>query len=509
MFDNILLGLNIAFSPGNLAFCFIGCLLGTLTGILPGLGPSGAIAILLPLTFKFSPTTAIIMLAGIYYGAMYGGSTTSILVNIPGEAASCVTCLDGYKMARQGRAGSALAIAAWGSLIGGTFGILGLQFLSPYLADVSIDFTPTEYVSLMVLGMVILVYLARESMIKGLMMAVLGLLLGAVGMDLISGKERFVYHSITLMDGIGLVPVAMGLFGITEVLENLETSLRRDVYKAKIKSLWPTKEDWKRSAGPIGRGSVIGFLLGILPGGGAILSSFTSYAIEKKVSKHPEKFGTGMIEGVAAPETANNAAAQAAFIPLFTLGLPANIVMALILGAFVMNGMPVGPLFISQHPDLFWGVIVSMYIGNIMLVILNLPLIPVWVQLLKVRYSIMFPIILVFCFLGAYSLNFNYVEVVIMVIFGVLGYVFRKLRFDPTPLVFALVLGPILERSLRQTLIISEGSWSIFVTRPISAVLLVIAAALICLNVLSAFKKMKARRKENKKTEVASPVRLS
>lgn len=493
MFDNLLLGINVAFSPANLAFCFIGCVLGTLTGILPGLGPSGAIAILLPLTFKFSPTTAIIMLAGIYYGAMYGGSTTSILVNMPGEAASCVTCLDGYKMARQGKAGSALGIAAFGSLIGGTFGILGLQFLSPYLADVSINFTSTEYVSLMVMGLIILVYLAQESMIKGLMMASAGLLLGVVGMDIISGKERFSFNSLTLMDGIGLVPVAMGLFGITEVLENLEKKLKRDVYKAEIKSFFPTKDEWKRSVKPIARGSVIGFVLGILPGGGAILASFTSYAIEKKMSKHPEKFGTGMIEGVAAPETANNAAAQAAFIPLFTLGLPANIVMALILGAFIINGLPVGPLFISQHPDLFWGVVVSMYIGNIMLVILNLPLIPLWVQFLKIRYTIMFPIILVFCILGAYSLNFNYIEVVIMVIFGVLGYVFRKLRFDPVPFVFALVLGPILERSLRQSLIISDGSWSVFWTRPISAVLLAIAAGLLCLNMLGAFKKMRTQ----------------
>lgn len=485
MFDNIVLGFTVAFSLQNLLFCFIGVVLGTLTGILPGLGPSGAVAILLPATFHLEPTSSIIMLAGIYYGAMYGGSTTSILVNIPGEAASVVTCLDGYKMARQGKAGSALGISAFGSLIGGTVALFGLQFLAPYVAQIAIEFSPTEYVSLLILGLIILIYLARESMLKGLMMALLGLGLGAIGLDLITGKERFTYSCVTLMDGIGLVPIAMGLFGITEVLENLEVSLTRDVFQAEIKNLLPNKEEWKRSAGPITRGSIIGFLLGILPGGGAIIASFASYAIEKKVSKHPEKFGTGMIEGVAGPETANNAAAGAAFIPLFTLGIPANIVMALILGAFIMNGLPVGPLFILQHPDLFWGVVASMYIGNILLLILNLPLIPLWVKLLKVRYIILFPAILVFCILGAYSLNYNVVEVIIMMICGIFGYVFRKLRFEPAPLVFGMVLGPLLERSLRQSLIISQGSWSIFLDRPVSAGLLCLAGAVICINVFT------------------------
>lgn len=485
MFDNIVLGFTVAFSLQNLLFCFIGVVLGTLTGILPGLGPSGAVAILLPATFHLEPTSSIIMLAGIYYGAMYGGSTTSILVNIPGEAASVVTCLDGYKMARQGKAGSALGISAFGSLIGGTVALFGLQFLAPYVAQIAIEFSPTEYVSLLILGLIILIYLARESMLKGLMMALLGLGLGAIGLDLITGKERFTYSCVTLMDGIGLVPVAMGLFGITEVLENLEVSLTRDVFKAEIKNLLPNREEWKRSAGPITRGSIIGFLLGILPGGGAIIASFASYAIEKKVSKHPEKFGTGMIEGVAGPETANNAAAGAAFIPLFTLGIPANIVMALILGAFIMNGLPVGPLFIQQHPDLFWGVVASMYIGNIMLLILNLPMIPLWVKLLKVRYIILFPAILVFCIIGAYSLNYNVVEVIIMMICGIFGYVFRKLRFEPAPLVFGMVLGPLLERSLRQSLIISQGSWSIFIDRPVSAGLLCLAGAVICINVFT------------------------
>jgi len=482
MFDSIALGFSIAFSLQNLLFCFGGVVLGTLTGILPGLGPSGAVAILLPATFHLDPTTAIIMLAGIYYGAMYGGSTTSILVNIPGEAASVVTCLDGYKMARQGKAGPALGICAFGSLIGGTFSIIGLQFFSPYLSQLAIDFTPTEYVSLLVLGLIVLIYLARESMLKGIMMALLGLLGGCVGLDLISGMERLTYSCVTLMDGVGLVPVAMGLFGITEVLENLETTLKRDVFEAEIKNLLPNREEWKRSIGPIGRGSVIGFLLGILPGGGAIISSFASYTIEKKISKHPEKFGTGMIEGVAGPETANNAAAGAAFIPLFTLGIPANIVMALILGAFIINGLPVGPLFIQQHPDLFWGVLVSMYIGNILLLVLNLPMIPLWVKLLKVRYIILFPIILVFCIVGAYSVNYNPVEVTIMMVCGIVGYVFRKMRFDPAPLVFALVLGPILENSFRQSLIVSQGSFAIFFDRPVSAALLYLAGALLLLN---------------------------
>jgi putative tricarboxylic transport membrane protein len=485
MFDSIALGFSVAFSLQNLLFCFIGVVLGTLTGILPGLGPSGAVAILLPATFHLEPTSSIIMLAGIYYGAMYGGSTTSILVNIPGEAASVVTCLDGYRMARQGKAGPALGIAAFGSLIGGTVALFGLQFLGPYVAQLAIEFSPTEYVSLLILGLIILIYLARESMIKGIIMALLGLVVGTIGLDLITGKERFTYSCVTLMDGIGLVPVAMGLFGIAEVLENLEISLTRDVFQAEIKNLLPNKEEWKRSAGPITRGSIIGFLLGILPGGGAIIASFASYAIEKKVSKHPEKFGTGAIEGVAGPETANNAAAGAAFIPLFTLGIPANIVMALILGAFIMNGLPVGPLFIQQHPDLFWGVVASMYIGNALLLILNLPMIPLWVKLLKVRYIILFPVILVFCIIGAYSLNYNVVEVIIMMICGILGYTFRKLRFDAAPLVFGMVLGPLLEKSLRQSLIISQGSWSIFLERPVSAGLLCVAGVIICLNLFT------------------------
>jgi putative tricarboxylic transport membrane protein len=475
--NNILLGFQVALAPMNLFFCFLGVLIGTLVGVLPGLGPVAAMSLLLPSTFHVSPVAAVIMLAGIYYGAMYGGSTTSILVNIPGEAASVVTCLDGYQMARKGRAGPALGMAAFGSFIAGTVSIIGLMFLAPPLAEMALKFGPPEYFSLMLLGLVILTFLAGGSMTKALLMAAFGLFLGLVGMDIMTATPRFTLGFYFLTDGVGLVPVVMGLFGISEVLINVEAGLKQEVFQTKIKNLLPTLKDWKDSIWPILRGSVIGFFLGILPGGGAVISSFVSYAVEKKVSKHPEKFGTGIIEGVAGPESANNAATGGAFIPLFTLGLPSNAVMAMLLGALIIYGMQPGPMLIKQHPDLFWGAVTSMYIGNVMLLVLNLPLIGLWVKILKIPYPVLFPLILLFCLIGVYSLNNNVAEIGLMLVFGGLGYLMKKFDYEAAPLVLALVLGPMMEHALRQSLIMSNGSPAIFFTRPISLV--------ICLGVLT------------------------
>ena len=482
--NSILYGFSICLQPMNLLFCFFGVLAGTLVGVLPGLGPPAAICLLLPVTFHMTPTSAIIMLSGIYYGAMYGGSTTSILVNIPGETASVVTCLDGYQMARQGRAGPALGIAAFGSFIAGTLGLVGLTFVAAPLAKAALKFGPPEYFSLMLLGFTILSYLASGSMIKALMMAALGLILGAVGMDLISGKMRFTYGIMVLEDGVGLAPVVMGLFGISEVFLNIEDYVKQEIFKTKIKNLLPNLQDWKDSLGAIFRGTGVGFFLGILPGGGAVISSFASYALEKKISKRPEKFGKGAIEGVAAPESANNAATSGAFIPLLSLGLPSNAVMALLLGALMIYGLHPGPLLVKEAPDLFWGTITSMYVGNVMLLALNLPLIGLWVKILKIPYPILFPLILLFCLIGAYSIGYNVGDVIIMNVFGVVGYLMKKFKYEGAPLVLALVLGPMFENALRQSLMLSHGSFSIFVRRPISlgfliAVFLVLISALI------------------------------
>ena len=453
--------------------------MGTFIGVLPGLGPIAAIALLLPLTFKMAPAAAIIMLAGIYYGAMYGGSTTSILVNIPGEAASVVTCLDGYQMARQGRAGPALGIAALGSFIAGTVGLVGLMFFAPPLGAFALGFGPPEYFAITFLGLTLVSYLSRGSILKALLMAVLGLLMGTIGTDPISGQERFSYGSLTLGDGLGLVPIAMGLFGVAEILDNLGRSLRGDVYEREIKGLLPSLNDWKDSIWPIVRGSVVGFFIGILPGPSGAMSSFASYAIEKRLSRHPEKFGKGAIEGVAGPESANNSATAGAFIPLLSLGLPSNIVMALFIGALLIHGVQPGPLFMKNYPELFWGVVASMYVGNAMLLILNLPLIGIWVRLLRVPYVILYPLILLFCLIGVYSINNNIVEIFIMVIAGVAGLALRRLGFDGAPFLLALVLGPMMESSLRQALLISRGSFAIFFTRPVSGVLMILAAAFL------------------------------
>ena len=478
IFLNLTAGLSVALQPLNLLYCFIGVFLGTLIGVLPGIGPAGAMSILLPLTFKMPATTAIIMLAGIYYGAMYAGSTTSILVNIPGEAASVVTCLDGHQMALQGRAGPALGIAAFGSFLAGTLGIVGLQVLSPPLVSIALRFGPPEYFSLMVLGLVILTFLAQKSMTKALLLAGFGILLGIVGLDTITGKPRFTLGIPKFMDGIGLIPLIMGLLGISEVFLNVEKTFHRQVVNTPISHLLPSLQDWVQSKWAIVRGSLIGFFLGILPGGGAILASFVSYALEKRFSKTPERFGRGAIEGVAAPESANNSAASGAFIPLLTLGIPSYVLMAILIGALMIHGISPGPMLLKEHPDLFWGVIASMYVGNIMLLALNLPLIGLWVQLLRIPQAILFPLVLLFCVIGSYSENYSLVDVAMMLFFGAVGYFMRKFDYEPAPLVLAFVLGPIMETALRQSMIISEGSLTIFLSRPISAGCLIIAAVL-------------------------------
>ena len=489
LLNYLFLGFSVVFEPMNLVYCFTGVLIGTLVGVLPGLGPVAAMSLLLPATFHTTPVASVIMLAGIYYGAMYGGSTTSILVNIPGEAASVMTCLDGYQMARQGRAGPALGISAFGSFIAGTIGIIGMMLISPPLVNFALKFGPPEYFSLMVLGLMVLTFLTSASMVRALMMATFGLIVGTIGLDNISGLARFTFNIPELLDGVGLVPVVMGLFGISEVLLNLELKTTREVFTTKVKGLLPTLEDWAGSIWAILRGTVLGFFLGILPGGGAVIASFVSYAVEKRVAKHPERFGKGAIEGVAAPEAANNAAAQGAFIPLLTLGIPSNVVMALLLGALIVHGVTPGPLLLSQHPQLFWGVVASMYVGNIMLLALNLPLIGMWVQLLKVPYAILFPIIILFCLLGSYSINNSTTDVAIMLVFGVIGYLMKKISLEAAPMVLAFVLGPMMETALRQALIKSRGSFSIFFTRPISATCLIIAIALMVIPLLPWFRR--------------------
>jgi putative tricarboxylic transport membrane protein len=472
-------GFSIALQPENLFFCLMGSLLGTLVGVLPGIGPVGAIAILLPVTFKISATGAIIMLAGLYYGAMYGGSTTSILVNIPGEAASVITCLDGHKMALQGRAGPALGMAAFGSFIAGTLGIVGLMFFATPLSRFALKFGPQEYFSLIILGLTFVTYLSHGSMLKAVMMACFGLMMSNIGLDPITATPRITFGFMELFEGMGIAPVAMGLFGVGEVLFNLERKYSRAVIQTKIKQMFPSKLDWIASKWALTRGTVVGFLVGILPGGGPVLASFFSYGIEKRVSKEPQKFGTGAIEGVAGPESANNAAASSSFIPLLTLGIPPNPSLAVLFGAFLIHGITPGPLLLRDNPDVFWGVLSSMYVGNVMLLVLNLPLIPMWVQVLKIPAKYLYPLILMFCLIGAYSLNNNVFDVSIMIIFGVVGYLFRKFDYEGAPLVLAFVLGPMLDLNLRQALLVSDGRFVDFFTRPISGVTLGLAILLL------------------------------
>jgi len=483
------LGIVTAIQPSNLFFCLVGVTIGTLIGVLPGIGTSGTVAILLPITFNLSPVAAIIMLAGIYYGAMYGGSITSILVNIPGEAASVVTCIDGYAMARKGRAGAALGIAAFGSFIAGYFGICLLALMAPTLSRLAFDFGPPEFFSLMVLGLTLSTYIGSGSVLKSLMMVALGLALGVVGQDPITATPRLTYGSANLLDGLDMVPVVMGLFGLSEVMINIEQATDRVIYQAKLKGLLPDADDWKRALLPIGRGSVLGFFIGIIPGGTAMVSSFVAYAVEKKFSNHPEEFGTGAIEGVAGPEAANNSATMGAMVPLLTLGIPSNVVMALFLAALMIHGTPPGPMLLVNHPGLFWGVIFSMLIGNILLLILNLPLIPLWVKLLEVPYKVLFPLIILFCLIGAFSVNSTTFGMGVMILFGVVGYLMKKYEYEAGPLVLAFILGPLLETALRQSLIVAQGNFSIFIQKPISMVSLVITVIFLMLPLLSFLKK--------------------
>lgn len=491
--QSLLYGFSISLTPLNLLYCALGVLLGTLVGVLPGIGPLGGITLLLPTTFGMEPISAIIMLAGIYYGAMYGGSTTSILVNIPGEAASVVTCFDGYQMARQGRAGPALAIAAIGSYVAGTLSVLGLMFLAPVLARAALQFGPPEQFSLMVLGLIILAYMGTGSVLKALMMIVLGLTLAMVGIDHLSGFTRFTHGYIALGDGVSFLAVAMGLFGIAEILINLEQTVIPEVIKPKLATLLPTREDLKRSLGPIVRGSGVGFLIGILPGAAHIISTFVSYAMEKRLSKHPEKFGTGQIEGVAGPEAANNAATGGAMIPFLGLGIPSTAATATMMVALLIHGVKPGPLLMEQHPEVFWGLVGSMYIGNTMLLILNLPLVGLFVNLLRVPYHFLFPAILLICFVGVYSVNLSGTDLWIMAIFGVAGYLLRKLAFDPSPIVLALVLGPMMEQALRQALIMSRGEFGIFLNRPIAAGMLAAAAMLLLFHLFEVVRRARRR----------------
>jgi putative tricarboxylic transport membrane protein len=489
--SNLISGFQITFEPINLLSCFLGVVIGTLIGVLPGIGPTGTVALLLPLTFSVSPVTAIIFLAGVYYGAMYGGSTTSILVNIPGEAASIVTCLDGYQMAKKGRAGPALGISAFGSFIAGTLGLIGLMLLAIPLASAALKFGPPEYFALMCLGLTILIFMARGSMVKSLIMATFGLGLSHIGIDTITGQPRFTFGVPELADGVGLIPLAMGLFGISEVLLNVEQTVKQQVVETRIKGLLPNVKDWKDATPAILRGSLVGFLLGILPGAGAFISSFVSYGLEKRISKHPELFGTGVIQGVAGPESANNAASSSAFIPLFSLGIPSNSVIAILLGALIIHGIRPGPSVIQDHPELFWGTVASMYVGNLLLLILNLPLIGIWVRILKIPYPILFPLILLFCIIGTFSLNNSLVDVFFLILFGIIGYFFRKLEYEIAPLILAFVLGPMLETALRQSLILSDGSFTIFFKRPISVTCFILAIALFSTFILSSVRKKK------------------
>ncbi|GEO93183.1 tripartite tricarboxylate transporter permease [Kocuria flava] len=477
--SNLGQGFSVAFDPMNLLFVFIGVVVGTAIGVLPGLGPTATIALLLPITYTMDPTSSIIMLAGIYYGSMYGGTITSVLLRLPGEAASVVTTFDGYQMTKQGRAGTALGISAIGSFIGGTVAIIGLTFLAPMLAQLALAMGPAAYVALMVLGLFLVTSLGTGSTFKSLCMAGVGLLLSTVGQDPIDGSARFTFGQAPLLSGFDFVAVAMGLFGVAELLRSLEQTEKAQIVKTKIKNIWPSRKDMRDSAGAMGRGSVLGFFIGILPGGGGVISSLASYAMEKRRAKDPSRFGKGAIEGVAGPETANNASSSSAFIPLLVLGIPANVVLAMIFGALLMQGITPGPQLMTEHSDLFWGVIASMYIGNLMLLVLNIPLVGVFIQMLKVRQGILVAFSLLIVMIGVYSINNSAFDMWVVLGFGILGWIMSKTGFEPGPLVLAFVLGPILEKSFRQSMLVSGGSLEIFVTDPASAVIFAAIAVMI------------------------------
>ena len=483
--QNLALGFSVALQPSVLLYAFVGCVVGTLVGVLPGVGPLAGISLLLPATFGLTATNAIVMLAGIYYGAMYGGSTTSILMRIPGEAASVMTCIDGYAMARKGRAGAALAIAAIGSFIAGTGSVIALMLLAPPLANFALRFGPPEYFALLLLGLLVLAYMSGGSMVKSLAMAVLGLLLGMVGIDQMSGYFRFAYGVVELGDGLGVVPIAVGLFGIAEVLATAGQEVPPKVLKPKLRELLPSRQEWRDSVMPIGRGTVLGFLIGIIPGSAHIIASFVSYAVERRLSRHPEEFGQGAVAGVAGPESANNSATSGAFVPMLALGVPSGPIPAVMLAALMVHGVSPGPLLITQQPELFWGFIASMYVGNLMLLALNLPMVGIFVNVLRVPYSFLYPSIILFCVVGVYAVNGSVVDVWIALIMGALGYILRKLGFETAPIVLGAILAPMIELALRQSLAMSDGQYAIFVSRPISGTLLAFGAALLLLNLAS------------------------
>jgi TctA family transporter len=489
LLGNLGLGIETALRPENLLFCLIGVALGTAVGVLPGIGPTATIAMLLPITFNFEPVSSLIMLAGIYYGAQYGGSTTAILINLPGESSAAVTAIDGHEMAKRGRAGPALATAALGSFFAGTVATLVLVLFAPPLARVALSFGPPEYFSLVVLGLIASIALASGSTLKALAMIILGLLLGTVGQDIYTGTPRFVFGVRELYGGINFVSVAVGMFGVAEILRNLESEKTRTVMVKKVQNLWLTRKELRQIIAPVLRGTGLGAALGILPGLGHVLASFASYSVEKRLSKHPERFGHGAIEGVAGPESANNAAAQTSFVPLITLGLPGNPVMALMLAAIIIQGIPPGPNVINDEPALFWGLIVSMWVGNLFLVLLNLPLIGIWVKMLTIPYKILFPAIIAFAAIGCYSLGLNAYHVYAVAFFGILGYALIKLGCEPAPLLLGFVLGPLLEEHLRRAMIISRGDPSVFVTRPISLTLLILAVGALVIAVLPAIRR--------------------
>jgi putative tricarboxylic transport membrane protein len=485
--QNLLLGFSVALEPGVLVYAFIGCVIGTLVGMLPGVGPLAGISLLLPATFGLNPIIAVVLLAGVYYGAMYGGSTTSILLRLPGEAASVMTCIDGYAMTQNGRAGPALAIAAIGSFVAGTLGVIGLMLLAPTLAVWALRFGPPEYTALLLLGFFILAYMSSGSTLKSLAMAALGLLLGMIGIDVMSGYTRFSFGVVELADGIGIVPVAVGLFGISEILMTAGQPAAQKVYRPKLRELIPSREEFRLSAGPIARGSLLGFLIGIIPGSAHIISSFVSYGIEKRLARAPERFGRGAIEGVAGPESANNAAATGAFVPMMAIGVPTSPITAVMIAAIMVHGVLPGPTLINERPELFWGFVASMYVGNVVLLVLNLPMVGVFVNLLRIPYAYLYPCILAFSILGCYSVNNSVVEVWIMLAMGGIGYALRKFGYDLAPVALGLVLAPMLELSLRQSLMMSAGDYTIFATRPIAAVMLALGAILFALSLKPLF----------------------